>query len=155
MNRSHGALFFRDLVPGKRHMVHRCPMDPPEVDRFRNLLLLRRRIDKPFFRWISFPSAFFYLTAIFLLAGISIEIVSHIFEPLSNEYRFSGGVHPNIQAINCVMMLLGAVSLAERTERRQRIFQWIAAAIAFLFLILTKSRTSLLCHSSRSPFFTS
>ena len=91
------------------------------------------------------PECIFYLTAIFLLAGISIEIVSHIFEPLSNDYRFSGGVHPNIQAINCVMMLLGAVSLAERTERRQRIFQWIAAAIAFLFLILTKSRTSLLC----------
>jgi exopolysaccharide production protein ExoQ len=91
------------------------------------------------------PECVFYLTGIFLLAGISVEIVSHIFQPWSNEYRFSGGVHPNVQAINCVMLLLGAVSLAERSRHRLRMFQWIAAAIALIFLILTKSRTSLLC----------
>ena len=92
------------------------------------------------------PECAFYLTGISLLAGISVEIVSHIFQPWSNEYRFAGGVHPNIQAINCVMLLLGAVSLAERPQQhRLRTFQWIAAAIALIFLILTKSRTSLLC----------
>lgn len=91
------------------------------------------------------PECVFCLTAIYLLAGISLEIVTHIFQPWSNEYRFSGGVHPNVQAINCAMMLFGAVTLTEHPQRRIRMIRWFAAAIALLFLFLTKSRTSLIC----------
>jgi len=90
------------------------------------------------------PECVFYITALYLAAGLSVEIIHHAFTPLSGDYRFSGTVHPNIQAINCAMLLLSAVSLAGSPGRRRNVFL-AAAAIAFVFLILTKSRTSLLC----------
>lgn len=91
------------------------------------------------------PECVFYLTALYIAAGLSVEIASQTFQPWSGEYRFSGTVHPNIQAVNCTMMLFAAVSLAETPDRRRRVLYLSAATLGFVLLILTKSRTSLFC----------
>ena len=90
------------------------------------------------------PEFVFFLTAIYLVVGLAVEIVSRTFEPFSGDYRFSGTIHPNVQGINCTMMLLAAVSLAGDPDRRRGLYL-AAAAGAFVFLMLTKSRTAFAC----------
>lgn len=91
------------------------------------------------------PECIFFLTVLHIAVGLSVEIASRTFQPWSGDYRFSGTVHPNIQAVNCTMMLFAAVSLAENPVRRRRVLYISAAALGFVLLILTKSRTSLFC----------
>jgi O-antigen ligase len=88
------------------------------------------------------PVCVFYITTLYLATGLSVELVSQTFQPLTSDFRFSGTINPNIQGINCSMMLLAAVSLS-KCSNRNHVFFLFAAGLAFLFLILTKSRTSL------------
>jgi exopolysaccharide production protein ExoQ len=91
---------------------------------------------------ISFlPSCAFFVTASYLLLGLIVEISLGTFRPLSEGYRFAGTLHPNIQGTNCAMMLLSAISLAGSGKRRRVVFI-LAACVAFLALILTRSRTA-------------
>lgn len=79
-----------------------------------------------------------------LLLGAAAEIVSGTFHPFQKEYRFSGLMHPNSQAMNCsILFLSAAVSARGSREGRGRILLHAAWACAFLFLFLTKSRTSM------------
>jgi exopolysaccharide production protein ExoQ len=91
---------------------------------------------------ISFlPSCAFFVTASYLLVGLIVEVSLGTFSPLSEGYRFAGTLHPNIQGTNCAMMLLSAIALAGSVKRRRAVFI-LAACVAFLALILTKSRTA-------------
>jgi O-antigen ligase len=95
---------------------------------------------------VSFPIRFlplcvFVVTTLYLCLGLSVEVFSGTFQPLAEDYRFSGTVHPNIQGINCALMFLAAISLSKSSEDG-RIFFLVAALVAFLALILTKSRTA-------------
>ncbi|MGH9955505.1 MAG: O-antigen ligase family protein [Pyrinomonadaceae bacterium] len=94
-------------------------------------------------RWsLSYMPLFaFFSTALYLLIGLSAELILGTFHPSLAEYRFAGTVHPNGQGVNCAFMFLAAVSLAG-CVKRGRSFFLIAALVAFMFLILTKSRTS-------------
>ncbi len=85
----------------------------------------------------------FLTSGILLVIGLISELSTHTFLPFSPEYRFHGTLHPNMQSIQCVLIVFSALALrAETRERFGRFFLSSAAGIAAVFLILTKSRTS-------------
>lgn len=77
-----------------------------------------------------------------LLTGLCTEIYLHTFKPFDAAYRFAGTCHPNNQGLNCGLLFLSAISLGEASKNRR--FYLGAAVIAFIFLVLTKSRASLI-----------
>jgi exopolysaccharide production protein ExoQ len=82
-----------------------------------------------------------FSTALFVLIGASAEIILGGFRPFTSGYRFSGTLHPNIQGINCALLVLSALAAATTESRRNRLY-WFCAAFGFFFLILTASRTA-------------
>jgi len=80
-------------------------------------------------------------TSTYLLLGVIMEISLGTFGPTSEGYRFAGTLHPNIQGVNCAIMLLSAAALGSTAKRLKAVFI-LAFCAAFLALILTKSRTS-------------
>lgn len=87
------------------------------------------------------PLFVFLNTSLYLLIGLSAEVILGAFHPSLAGYRFAGTVHPNVQGVNCAFMFLAAVSLCGCVKRGRRFFL-IASLVALIFLILTKSRTS-------------
>ncbi len=79
----------------------------------------------------------------YLFAGIASEVALGSFTPTADRYRFAGTIHPNNQGVNCSFIVLAAIA-ALQTEKRFRWFYAGLAGLAFFFLIMTKSRTSLL-----------
>jgi O-antigen ligase len=86
-------------------------------------------------------SFLFFLSGAFVLVGVIAEVDLGTFTPLASGYRFTGTQHPNSQAICCSILFLSSVYLADTSRQRRRFFLSIAA-LAFVFLVLTKSRTS-------------
>ncbi len=80
---------------------------------------------------------------IYLLIGLGDELYHGFFQPGSPDYRFTGHVHPNLQASYCAAICLGALCLMDRPGAA-RLALSACAAIAFVFLLLTKSRTATL-----------
>jgi len=79
----------------------------------------------------------------FLCLGLIAEIVLGTFNPLSSGHRFAGTLHPNGQGLNCAVLVLALVSTArERAVRFKGIF-WALTLLAFLALLMTRSRTAL------------
>jgi len=86
--------------------------------------------------WV-FISSIFYLHL-----GLVAEVVLGTFHPLLEGYRFAGTLHPNSQAINCTLLFFASLFMLKKGTR----LRWFLIAIAcesFIFLYLTKSRTSL------------
>ncbi|HRI87316.1 MAG TPA: O-antigen ligase family protein [Candidatus Hydrogenedentes bacterium] len=84
-----------------------------------------------------------FSSMVYLVAGITSEIAIGTFTPTAERYRFSGTLHPNNQGVNCSLILLASIT-ALHTEKRFKSLFIACAGLAFLFLVLTKSRTSLL-----------
>jgi exopolysaccharide production protein ExoQ len=82
-----------------------------------------------------------FSTSLFVLIGVSAEILFGGFRPFTSGYRFSGTLHPNIQGINCALLVLSALAAATTESRRNRLY-WFCAAFGSIFLILTASRTA-------------
>ncbi len=83
-----------------------------------------------------------YIPAVYLVVGLALEIATGYFRPFSPGYRFTGTVHPNIQAVNCALMFFAALSLWRGASENRR--RWLfLAALAFVFIVLTRSRTAL------------
>ncbi len=83
------------------------------------------------------------ITGAYLALGLGAEIALGTFLPLDPEYRFAGGMNANQQGINCVLLLVGTLFLAQGAGRAQRASLLAAAGLALGLLVLTKSRTSL------------
>ncbi len=83
------------------------------------------------------------VAGLYLLIGFGDELYQGFFQPGSADYRFTGHVHPNLQASFCAVMCLGALCLMDRPGRLRMVLAALAA-LAFLFLLLTKSRTSVI-----------
>jgi O-antigen ligase len=83
-----------------------------------------------------------FSSTVYLLAGIGSEVAMGTFTPWTERYRFCGTIHPNNQGVNCSLIILSGVAAAQ-TERRWRPAYLGLAGFAFVFLILTGSRTSL------------
>lgn len=79
-------------------------------------------------------------TSIMMLLGIACEL---IYSPalLGDGYRFAGSQHPNHTGINSMLMMLASIYFFARTGLWRFI---VLAAIGFVILILTKSRTAML-----------
>ena len=77
----------------------------------------------------------------FLLMGIAAEIALGAFRPWSGDYRFSGSLHPNTQGMNLAALCLSAFCLSRSSERHRSLYLGLLA-FGFVFLVLTKSRTS-------------
>ena len=87
------------------------------------------------------PRGILFISTLYLVIGLSVEIAAGVFHPFSPDYRFAGTVHPNMQGLNCALMFLAAVSLSGGEERGKPLFL-AAAAVSLVALILTGSRTS-------------
>jgi O-antigen ligase len=83
----------------------------------------------------------FFSTTLFLVIGVSAEVLLGTFRPFASGYRFAGTLHPNGQGINCALLLLSGVAAADVEKYRRTIFR-ACALLGFVFLILTASRTS-------------
>ena len=84
----------------------------------------------------------FISSIIYLHIGLVAEVVLGRFHPLSVGYRFAGTLHPNSQGINCALLFFASFFLL-RNEKRLRWFYIAIVCESFIFLFLTKSRTSL------------
>jgi exopolysaccharide production protein ExoQ len=97
--------------------------------------LARRFAFREIMLWTLFSST------LFLMIGVSAEVLFGAFHPLASGYRFAGTVHPNSQGVNCGLLLLSGLATAEG-EKRGRKFIWACALAGFVFLVLTGSRTA-------------
>ena len=79
----------------------------------------------------------------YLLIGIAAELALGTFRLSAERYRFAGTIHPNNQGINCSLIILSGITAALTEHRFRRLFV-TGVLFAFVFLVLTKSRTSLL-----------
>lgn len=73
--------------------------------------------------------------------GITAELQGGCFLPFTADYRFAGTIHPNNQGVQLAALCLAALCLATES-RRERAALFGLAAVAALFLFLTRSRTS-------------
>jgi len=79
----------------------------------------------------------------YLLIGILSEFVLRTFHPFSEDYRFCGTLHPNHQAWQCGMLVISACALSLETVGRKKLHYAGICAFGMIFLLLTKSRTTL------------
>lgn len=79
----------------------------------------------------------------YFLIGLACELGLGTFRPWAGDYRFAGTVHPNAQGANLGLLCVATFALSRMVDSRKQ--RWMLAWIAFvfLFLLLTKSRTSL------------
>jgi exopolysaccharide production protein ExoQ len=83
----------------------------------------------------------FFSTILFLVIGVAAEALLGTFQPFASGYRFAGTLHPNHQGINCALLLLSGVAAADLEKQSRAMFK-ACAVVAFIFLVLTASRTS-------------
>jgi exopolysaccharide production protein ExoQ len=76
-----------------------------------------------------------------VLIGLGCELALGTFRPWSDEYRFSGTVHPNTQGAYLATAAFSALSLSVADAPRRN-WYWAILAAAVVLLVLTKSRTS-------------
>lgn len=79
-------------------------------------------------------------SAIAAATGFFAEWLLGTFVPWQGEYRFAGLVHPNTQAIELTLLVLGSLTLCFEYPRFRAILSGVIVA-ATLMLLLTKSRT--------------
>ncbi len=90
-----------------------------------------------------------WLSAVFAVTGIAGEIAFGTF--LSpNNYRFSGFLHPNRQAISCGLFVLAALTMKTRTGNW---LYWGLALLAYTMLLLTGSRGGALACAAAAAFY--
>lgn len=98
--------------------------------------------------WLGFLGSTGYL-----LIGFISELVLGAFQPLSVAYRFCGTLHPNHQAWNCVLLLISGSVLYPQIRGLWRTAYFVAMTLGVVCLILTKSRTSLVCGALSLIFY--
>jgi exopolysaccharide production protein ExoQ len=84
----------------------------------------------------------FVTTATFLIIALAGELVAGSFHPWLAEYRFAGMLHPNAEGIECGLLCLSAIAVSKTKLRRH--WTYLFAAMGFVFLLLTGSRTALI-----------
>lgn len=78
---------------------------------------------------------------ILLAISLYAELSLGTFQPFASEYRFAGIVHPNTQGGACGLMVLAAF-FGMKASRRGKFLYFGLFVLAGVFLVLTKSRTS-------------
>lgn len=80
--------------------------------------------------------------SVYLIIGVYAELRLGNLKPWSSGYRFSGTLHPNQQGIRCGLLAIASFAYGLRFPESKK-WVWAITCLAFLFLILTGSRTSL------------
>jgi O-antigen ligase len=80
-----------------------------------------------------------FICAVSVLLGLVIALSTNYFYPFAGWWRFGGNMHPIAQAWNCGLLLLSALALAKKAKQNHVVYIGIII-IAFLFLLLTRSR---------------
>jgi exopolysaccharide production protein ExoQ len=70
-----------------------------------------------------------------------LESLFGTFRPFASGYRFAGTLHPNMQGINCALLVLSGMASADVEKYNRTLFR-ISAFVGFVFLALTASRTA-------------
>jgi exopolysaccharide production protein ExoQ len=83
----------------------------------------------------------FFWSLLYLIVGISAELVLGTFHPFTSGYRFAGTQHPNSEGVNCALLLISGVAGAD-IEKGKRLLFRACAAVGLVFLIRTGSRTA-------------
>jgi exopolysaccharide production protein ExoQ len=83
----------------------------------------------------------FFWSLIYLLVGVSAELILGNFHPVASGYRFAGTQHPNSEGVNCALLLLSGLAAGDIERPRRAMFR-ACAALGLLCLILTGSRTA-------------
>ena len=78
----------------------------------------------------------------YLAVGVFAELRNGTLRPASSEFRFCGTLHPNTQGLNLAILCLASFCLARGADRG-RAWLYGLFAVGLVFLVLTKSRTSL------------
>lgn len=77
-----------------------------------------------------------------LVIGFGAELALGTFRPWSGNYRFSGTLHPNTQGLSLAALCLSTFCIARESDWKKQGYL-VLFGIAFVFLLITKSRTSL------------
>jgi len=83
----------------------------------------------------------FLISMITLIISIVSELVLGTFNPIDPDYRFSGLMYPNIQAWNCVLVLISSIVMI-RIYVHRRYFYSLMSIAGLILLGLTRSRTA-------------
>lgn len=93
------------------------------------------------FRMQDFLYFVVFSSGVYLAIGVGAELWWGSFRPWVDGYRFSGTVHPNGQGMNCALLVLSSLFACVYSQRLRKSLA-LLALIAFVFLLMTKSRTS-------------
>ena len=95
------------------------------------------------------------LTALALqnvLVGLGNELLLGTFAPFSDGYRFAGMFHPNFQAWNDGVLVLLALSYFPERDVPAAV-KFALLGVGLFFLLLTNSRTSMICVMIAASFW--
>ena len=84
----------------------------------------------------------FFICAIAVLVSLIISLRNSAFHPFVGSWRFSGKMHPILQGWHCGLLLLSAFVFYKTADKNRAVYLGIAF-IAFILLILTRSRMPL------------
>ena len=87
-----------------------------------------------------------------VLIGLGNEILLGTFQPFATGYRFAGVFHPNFQAWNDAILFLLALSFVPERDI-PGVFKYTLLGGSLFFLLLTNSRTSLICLMVAAGFW--
>jgi len=73
--------------------------------------------------------------------GLLAEIAHGALQPWQAGYRFKGIFHPNVMSAACAVLVMASLYLSRGAQHGRRILQAVAV-VAFVFLLLTGSRTA-------------
>jgi len=83
----------------------------------------------------------FASTGVVALISLYVDVAQqHSFAPFDPEYRFQGVMQPNNQAMNLVVCIVCALTLA---QQRPRLTRWLAPVVIFALALLALSRSRL------------
>jgi O-antigen ligase len=78
-----------------------------------------------------------------LTVGVAAEIVTGYFTPWVSDYRFAGTQPWNVEGFCCLLLVLSSLAAGD-TDPRHKILFRILALYGLAFLVLTKSRSSMM-----------
>lgn len=79
----------------------------------------------------------------YLIIGFLTEIALGTFRPWLASHRFAGTLHPNLQGLNCALLVMAAAYLGWHTVRYRQAM-WALAVLGLFGIWLAKSRTPLI-----------
>jgi O-antigen ligase len=91
----------------------------------------------------QFVALVFACTLSWVGIGLAAELSQRTLRPWEADYRFAGIMHPNSMGVVCAFLIISALHLRKHQPRYPQLLL-SAAFVAFVLLVLTRSRTSLI-----------